>query len=321
MSGQAGTGTRGHGRLRDRRTWFWPFNALGSLAGFVVADQLLAGFGLGGPPARQLTTAAFLTAVHIVAGVVVSRVLRRVLRGSGRAALLSIALSPGLLWLAVRLGPALGLPVALTGFWSVVGVCVLVDGAGMVAGLGYALAALAVTRPEHRWWSVGVLVDVVGGLAGLWIATATLDGVRVGPEPVAARLFTMVVLTALFLSVSRPVRLTVANFPPWTTRAAHAAVVLVDTVVATLVLRGLGWLSSFTPVAVSVGGVGTSLLTVVLMTAVPWVRQVPGWVRLERPRGSLDRANGVHVGFGGLLRICLLAGAVLVGYGLWALFS
>jgi len=45
-------------------------------------------------------------------------------------------------------------------------------------------------------------------------------------------------------------------------------VVIVDTVVATLVLRALSWLSSWTPIAVSVGGFWTSLLVVLLMTAV-----------------------------------------------------
>lgn len=231
--------TRGHRvrrRLRDPKTWAWPFLVLGSLAGVVVAGQLLPGFWLSGPPTRRLTTAAFLTAVLTGAGVVVFRVLRRILHGRGRASLLSTAVSPGVLWLAVLLG----LPVALTGFWSTVGMCVLVDGAATVAGLGYTVAATAVARSEDRWWSVGVLVDVVSGLAGLWVATATLDGVRVGPEPPAARLFTMIVLTALFLSVSRPLRLTMVDFPPWTTRAAHAAVVVVDTVIATLVLRALG---------------------------------------------------------------------------------
>jgi hypothetical protein len=305
-------------RLQDPKTWAWPFIVLGAMAGVVVADQLLPGFSLGGPLTRQLATAAFLTAVLTTASVVLTKVLRRALGGRGRASLLYTVASPVVFWLAVRLGQALELPVALTGFWSTVGASLLVDVTAIVASLGYALVA-SVVRREHRRLSAGVLVDYVSGLAGLWIAVATLDGVRLGPEPVAARLFTTIVFAALFLLFTCPVRLTMVGFGPRLTRIAHAAVVVVDTIIATLVLRALCWLSSWTPTVVSVDGFWTSLLTVLLMTAVLWARRVPDWLRLEGPPHVPDRVEGLDVRFGGLLVICLFALAWLVGYGLWAL--
>jgi len=64
----------------------------------------------GGPPARQLTTAVFLAAVRTAAGVVMMKVLGRVLGGRVRASLLATAASPAVFWLAVRLGRHSGCP-------------------------------------------------------------------------------------------------------------------------------------------------------------------------------------------------------------------
>ncbi|HEX3257225.1 MAG TPA: hypothetical protein VHS35_01850 [Pseudonocardia sp.] len=50
-----------------------------------------------------------------------------------------------------------------------------------------------------------------------------------------------------------------------------------------------------------------------------WARRVPQWVRLGSPHDP-DRLESLDVRCGGLLAICLLAAAWLVGYGVWALF-
>jgi hypothetical protein len=51
-----------------------------------------------------------------------------------------------------------------------------------------------------------------------------------------------------------------------------------------------------------------------------WARRVPQWVRLEGSPHDPYRLESLDVRCGGLLAICLLAAAWLVGYGVWALF-
>jgi hypothetical protein len=101
-----------------------------------------------------------------------------------------------------------------------------------------------------------------------------LDGVRLEPGSAPARLVATIVLSALFLPVASPFALAGAAFELTESWGAAAAVGALTLAGATLALWVLSWLSTATPITLSISGFWTFVLTALLMGAVKWARVV-----------------------------------------------
>jgi hypothetical protein len=265
-----GTGAP-RGGARRSKAWVHPFVFLGTVAGVDVAARLVPGFSLGGPAAERFAAASLIAAAATATQAGVYRIARRVLDRPGHApAALSVVVSPVAVWLAAWCGGGLGLAVELEGFAATVGTALVIALAVVVTALAYA-AVVAGHQPRYRRRAASMLIDYTATLAGLWLATA-LDAVRLEPGSVVARLVAAIVLSALFMPVAGLLGLADVAFAITGSRRAVAAVAAVDLAVAVVVLWALSWLSTATPVTLSISGFFGSLLTVLLMAGIRWAR-------------------------------------------------
>lgn len=107
-------------------------------------------------------------------------------------------LAPTALWLAAMLAALVGLPVTLSGFWTVVTAGIVV---GAVRQATRVLVSV-ITWRIRGWRAVLAIVRLLIPVAGIGLILALFDGVRLTPAPREQQILTVVVLAMLFSAIT-----------------------------------------------------------------------------------------------------------------------